>query len=57
MLPEDMTEDERDVVIRGTPLAREGRPENVARAVRFLVEAADFTTGASLTVDGGRLIN
>ena len=57
MLPEDMTDAERDIVLRQTPLAREGRPENVAKAVRFLVETADFTTGASLTVDGGRLIN
>ena len=36
------------------PLKREGSPVNVAKAVRFLVETADFTTGANLTVDGGR---
>ena len=57
MLPEDMTEAERDLVLRQTPLSREGSPANVAKAVRFLVETADFSTGASLTVDGGRLIN
>jgi len=57
MLPEDMSEAEREVVLRRTPLQREGSPEDVARAVRFLVETADFTTGASLAVDGGRLID
>jgi pteridine reductase len=56
MLPEDMTEEEREVVLRQTPLRREGSPRDVARAVRFLAEGADFTTGAVLTVDGGRLI-
>lgn len=57
MLPEDMTEETRRAVLRGTPLAREGTPGDVARAVRFLVEGSDFITGAFLTVDGGRLIH
>jgi pteridine reductase len=57
MLPEDMTDAERDVVLRQTPLAREGSPTDVAKAVRFLVEGSDFVTGAFLTVDGGRLVN
>jgi pteridine reductase len=56
MFPADMEEEERETVIRQTPLSREGHPADVARAVRFLAEAADFTTGAVLTVDGGRLI-
>jgi pteridine reductase len=56
MLPEDMTEEERAVVMRGTPLGREGSPTDVAKAVRFLAEGSDFITGAVLTVDGGRLI-
>jgi pteridine reductase len=56
MLPEDMTDAERETVMRGTPLGREGSPGDVARAVRFLVAGSDFITGAVLTVDGGRLI-
>jgi pteridine reductase len=36
------------------PLGREGRPEDVARAVRFLAAGPDFITGAILAVDGGR---
>lgn len=57
MLPEDMPEETRQAVLRGTPLRREGTPGDVARAVRFLVEGSDFITGAFLTVDGGRLIH
>jgi NAD(P)-dependent dehydrogenase (short-subunit alcohol dehydrogenase family) len=38
------------------PLARLGRPEEVAEGVLFLAsEAASFVTGASLAVDGGLL--
>lgn len=39
-----------------TLLKRLGRPEDVAQAVRFFLKDADFSTGAWLTVDGGRLI-
>jgi len=54
--PEDLTPSEREAIVRATPLRRFGTPEDVARCVRFLVEEADFTTGAVYLVDGGRLI-
>ena len=38
-----------------TLLGRVGRPEDVAEAVAFLARA-DFITGTSLVVDGGRLL-
>ncbi len=38
-----------------TVLGRVGRPEDVAEAVLFLTRA-DFVTGTSLVVDGGRLL-
>ena len=56
MPPEDLTPSERAAIVRATPLRRFGTPEDVARCVRFLVEEADFTTGAVYLVDGGRLI-
>src|SRR6266849_9071877 len=55
-LPEDLTAAEREAIVRATPLRRFGVPEDVARCVRFLVEEADFTTGAVYLVDGGRLV-
>lgn len=39
-----------------TLLKRSGTPEAVARACLYLAHAADYSTGAELTVDGGRLI-
>jgi NAD(P)-dependent dehydrogenase (short-subunit alcohol dehydrogenase family) len=39
---------------KGTPMGRFGRPEELARAVRFLAsEDASFVTGHELVVDGG----
>lgn len=54
LMPEDFTADEVAAVERATPLGRIGRPEDVARAIRFLAEEAVFSTGAVLHVDGGR---
>jgi pteridine reductase len=55
MLPDDMPDAQRRRVIEATLVKREGRPENVAHAVQFLLEN-DFVTGVSLPVDGGRSI-
>ena len=54
--PDDVGPAERQAITRATPLKRIGTPEDVARCVRFLVEEADFSTGAIFLVDGGRLI-
>ena len=53
--PEHAAGDElRDTVIGRTALKRMGDPEDVARAVRFLVTDAAYTTGETIAVDGGR---
>jgi pteridine reductase len=54
LLPEDFGEAEVAAVRRATPLGRVGTPEDVARAIRFLAEEADFSTGGVFHVDGGR---
>lgn len=41
-----------------TPMKRPGRPENIAAAVAFLASAdADYITGHTLSVNGGRYLN
>lgn len=37
------------------PLRRVGSPEEVARAIHFLLDGATYSTGACLVVDGGAL--
>ncbi len=45
---------ERAAIIDHTLLKREGSPEDIARAVRFLLLDAPYMTGQVLNVDGGR---
>lgn len=58
--PEDnpqFDESYRQTVINQTLLKRLGEPEDVARAVRFLIQDAPFTTGQIIAVDGGRSLS
>lgn len=47
----------RQRVINQTLLKRVGEPEDVAKAVKFLIYDAPFVTGHVLAVDGGRSLN
>jgi len=57
--PEDDSFDEvaRQRVIAHTLLRRAGEPEDIARAVYFLVVDAPYVTGQIIAVDGGRSVN
>jgi len=54
--PEDYPVEAREREIRRTPLKRTGTPADVAQAVLFLLEKADFVTGQVLALDGGRTL-
>ncbi len=52
--PDDYDEATRQKLIGMVPLKRAGTPQDIAGAVRYLVEQAHYVTGEVLTVDGGR---
>lgn len=56
--PEDTSFDElsRQRIISHTPLRREGEPDDIAKAVHFLLADAGYVTGETINVDGGRHI-
>jgi pteridine reductase len=55
--PDDEVEGaQHRALIARTPLKRRGDPQDIARAVLFLVRDACFTTGTTITVDGGRSV-
>lgn len=56
LLPEAWDEAARERIRETTPLERLGQPEDVVRAVRFLLDGTDFVTGSVVVVDGGRLV-
>jgi pteridine reductase len=57
--PEDGSWDEvtRQRVISHTLLKRTGDPEDIARAVYYLIAEAPYVTGQIIAVDGGRSVN
>ena len=60
MWPEDNPQfDEvyRQRVISQTLLKRIGEPQDIAKAVKFLIQDASFVTGHIIAVDGGRSLN
>ncbi len=54
--PDDASFDElsRQRIISHTLLKREGTPDDVAKAVQFLLADASYVTGETINVDGGR---
>jgi pteridine reductase len=53
--PPDLSEDENQEALAGTPLNRWGGGEEIAKGVKYLFDA-DFVTGQILYIDGGRSI-
>lgn len=53
--PDDMPDDQVRRLAERAPLGHIGRPEDVVRALRYLL-GAEFVTGETLVVDGGRML-
>lgn len=54
--PQTMDATRRKKILNRTILKRQGCPEDIAKAVRFLINDADYMTGQVLTIDGGRTL-
>lgn len=48
--------DEQQAILQRIALKRAGSPQDIAKAVRFLLDDAAYITGQILTVDGGRTL-
>lgn len=44
-------------ILSRIPLKQEGNPMEIAKAVLFFIESADYVTGQILAIDGGRLLS
>lgn len=56
--PEDgIDEAAKSAILAGTALKRQGEPEDIARAVLFLLRDAPYVTGQIIAVDGGRSLH
>ena len=53
LAPADLTEAKMSRFLEDVPLGRSGTPDDVVRAIHYLVNAP-YVTGTVLTVDGGR---
>jgi pteridine reductase len=54
--PESYDVATRERLVAEVPLKRAGTPEDIAKAVRYLVVEAPYATGQILRVDGGRSV-
>lgn len=52
----DMTEQQKAEILQRVALKRTGEPEDIAKAVKFLIKDAGYITGQIITVDGGRTL-
>ncbi len=52
----DLSEQEKQEILQRVALRRNGEPEDIAKAVWFLIKDADYMTGQILTIDGGRTL-
>src|ERR1019366_6100858 len=56
LVPDDYDAEKRAFLSTTTPLQRLGTPADAVNALLYLVERADFVTGETVVVDGGRVL-
>lgn len=49
----NIPEEAREKLLKTVPLGRFGKPEEIARAVRYLIVDGDYITGQALDINGG----
>lgn len=54
---ESIPEKTKEAIIARIPLGRPGRPEEVARGVRYLIVDGDYITGTTLDINGGAFMH
>jgi len=54
--PEDLSEEKRQQIVAKTALKRQGTTEDIASAVRYLINDAGYVTGQVINIDGGQLL-
>ena len=52
--PPDFSSESKDAILKNIPMGRVGSPDDIAKAVCYLVGEGSYVTGQSLAVDGGR---
>lgn len=56
-MTDELTEEQKEMMLSMIPLARFGEPEDVAKVVRFLAsDDANYMTGQTLHIDGGMVM-
>ena len=54
---QEITDQNKQDIVSRTQLQRCGKPGDIANAVGYLIQDADYVTGQIITVDGGRTLN
>lgn len=52
----DLADQEKAEILQRVALKRSGEPLDIAKAVLFLIRDADYVTGQTISVDGGRTL-
>lgn len=55
--PDDIDEVTKQRIVSKTFLKRKGEPEDIAKAIRFIIEDATYMTGQIISIDGGRSLS